>query len=102
MRACSASMAAPTRSCASSWADRCSSVGQTSSIRKETSMYLTQGLHTALRHRPDAVALRCAGRSWTFRELGDRVARLAGALRSLGVSDGERVAMYSLNSTRYI
>src|SRR5690606_12127259 len=38
----------------------------------------------------------------TYAEHGDRVARLAAGLRSLGVQAGDRVAMLSLNSDRYI
>ncbi|HWM87033.1 MAG TPA: AMP-binding protein, partial [Kofleriaceae bacterium] len=41
-------------------------------------------------------------RTRTFAELAGRVARLAGALRALGVGPGDRVAMLSLNSDRYI
>ncbi|CAG2159291.1 long-chain-fatty-acid--CoA ligase [Cupriavidus numazuensis] len=65
-------------------------------------MYMTQGLHRALQQRPGAVAVRCGEHSLTFRQLGARVARLAGGLRHLGVADGERVAMLSLNSARYL
>lgn len=65
-------------------------------------MYMTLGLHKSLQMQPDAVAIHSVGRTVTFREYGDRVARLAGALRKLGVESGERVAMYSLNSTRYL
>ncbi len=39
-------------------------------------------------------------RIWT--ELADRVARLASALRGLGVGKGDRVAVLSLNQDRYI
>ena len=35
-----------------------------------------------------------AQRSWTYRELRDEVARLAGALRGLGVEAGDRVLLY--------
>jgi len=65
-------------------------------------MYLTQALHRALQQHPDRVAVRCDGRQRSFRELADRVARLAGALQSLGMRDGDRVAMLSLNSDRYL
>ncbi|MBB3013250.1 long-chain-fatty-acid--CoA ligase [Cupriavidus alkaliphilus] len=65
-------------------------------------MYMTQGLHRSIQQRPDKAAVRCNGRSLSYTELGARVARLAGALRKLGVADGERVAMLSLNSVRYI
>ncbi|MFZ3025213.1 long-chain-fatty-acid--CoA ligase [Pseudomonas sp.] len=65
-------------------------------------MYLTQGLLRHMQQRPNATAIRYQGRSLSFAKLGDRVARLAGALKSLGVASGERVAMLSLNSQRYI
>lgn len=65
-------------------------------------MYLTQCLHRAVQRHPEKVAVRSAGRQRTFRELTERVARLAGALRQLGMADGDRVAMLALNSDRYL
>jgi long-chain acyl-CoA synthetase len=38
----------------------------------------------------------------TFAQLGERVARLAGALKALGLKSGECVAMLSRNSAQYI
>ncbi|MEV6237534.1 long-chain fatty acid--CoA ligase [Lentzea sp. NPDC051838] len=64
-------------------------------------MYLTQGLHRAAQQTPDAEMTACSGRRRTCAEVRDRVARLAGGLRSLGVSAGDRVAMLALNSDRY-
>ena len=64
-------------------------------------MYLTQGLHRSLRATPDAPAIVYGERVRTFAELGDRVARLAGALQGLGVAPGDRVAMLAFNSDRY-
>jgi acyl-CoA synthetase (AMP-forming)/AMP-acid ligase II len=64
-------------------------------------MYLTQGLHRAVQQTPDTTMTIFGGRTRTFREVADRVARLAGSLRGLGVSDGDRVAMLGLNSDRY-
>jgi acyl-CoA synthetase (AMP-forming)/AMP-acid ligase II len=62
---------------------------------------LTQGLHRAVQQKPDAIATVCAGRARTHRESVDRIARLARALQDLGVEDGERAAILSLNSDRY-
>jgi len=65
-------------------------------------MYLTQALHRALQQHSDGIAVRFNDRQRTFRELADRVARLAGALQKLGMQAGDRVAMLSLNSDRYL
>lgn len=64
-------------------------------------MYLTQALHRSLQVSPDDVMTICADRVRTVRQVADRIARLAGGLRSLGISDGDRVAMLALNSDRY-
>ncbi|MBL0296604.1 MAG: long-chain fatty acid--CoA ligase [Betaproteobacteria bacterium] len=64
-------------------------------------MYLTQSLHRAVQQHPQRIATRCGNRQRTFRELAERVARLAGALQQLGMQEGDRVAMLSLNSDRY-
>ena len=64
-------------------------------------MYVTQGLHRSLQQTPDAVMTICGDRTRTFREVADRVARFAGALKGLGVESGDRVAILSLNSDRY-
>jgi acyl-CoA synthetase (AMP-forming)/AMP-acid ligase II len=65
-------------------------------------MYLTQALHRAAQQHGEHIAVRFHDRQWTFRELIDRVARLAGALRKLGMAVGDRVAMLALNSDRYL
>ncbi|RFU21192.1 acyl-CoA synthetase [Geodermatophilus marinus] len=64
-------------------------------------MYLTQGLHRAVQQRPDAPATIDGSRTRTHAESVDRIARLAGALRGLGVEDGARAAVLALNSDRY-
>jgi acyl-CoA synthetase (AMP-forming)/AMP-acid ligase II len=64
-------------------------------------MYLTQSLHRAVQQTPDLTATICGPRALTYAEQHDRVARLAGALRALGVSAGTRVAILGLNSDRY-
>lgn len=65
-------------------------------------MYFTQGLHRHIQQRPSAIAIQDASRNLTFTQLHARVARLAGALRGLGLASGECVAMLSRNSFRYI
>ncbi|MBM7063035.1 long-chain-fatty-acid--CoA ligase [Pseudomonas sp. UL073] len=65
-------------------------------------MYLTQGLQRALQQTPERLVTLCGERRRTFREFGERVARLAGALQQLGMAPGDRVGMLALNSDRYL
>ncbi|MFE2999256.1 long-chain fatty acid--CoA ligase [Nocardia sp. NPDC059246] len=65
-------------------------------------MYMTQALHRSAAHTPDQPATICGERVRTFSEHVDRVARLAGGLRGLGVRAGDRVGILSLNTDRYI
>jgi acyl-CoA synthetase (AMP-forming)/AMP-acid ligase II len=65
-------------------------------------MGLTRALHASVQLRPDAVAVCFGDRQRTFLQFADRVARLAGALQSLGLQPNDRVAMLALNSDRYL
>jgi len=65
-------------------------------------LYLTQGLHRAVQQTPDRIATVFGKREQTYRHFGERVARLAAALRTLGMGSGDRVAMLALNSDRYL
>jgi long-chain acyl-CoA synthetase len=65
-------------------------------------MQLTLALHRARRLHPDKTAIVFAGRRWTYAQFLDRVARLAGVLTDLGVGPGDRVAMLSHSSDRYL
>jgi acyl-CoA synthetase (AMP-forming)/AMP-acid ligase II len=65
-------------------------------------MYLTQGLRRSLQQNPSGIATICGDRTRTFAELGERVAKLAGALRELGMRDNDNIAILSLNSDRYL
>ncbi|RQO61083.1 fatty-acid--CoA ligase [Variovorax sp. KBW07] len=65
-------------------------------------MHYTQALHRATQLFPHKAAVKCGDRSFTFREFGDRVARLAGALQAQGLQDGDSVAILSLNSDRFL
>jgi acyl-CoA synthetase (AMP-forming)/AMP-acid ligase II len=65
-------------------------------------MGLTRALHGSEQQRPDATAVCFGDRRRTFRQFAERVARLAGGLKSLGVQPNDRVAMLALNSDRYL
>lgn len=64
-------------------------------------MRLTTSLHRALQQYPDRPLTIFGDRVRTVRESVDRVARLATALRGLGVDVGDRVGILALNSDRY-
>jgi acyl-CoA synthetase (AMP-forming)/AMP-acid ligase II len=64
-------------------------------------MYLTQSLQRALQQDPTRIATICGDRVRTVAQTADRIARLGGALRALGVAPGDRVAYLGLNSDRY-
>ncbi|QPF87440.1 long-chain-fatty-acid--CoA ligase [Bradyrhizobium genosp. L] len=65
-------------------------------------MNITHGLRRALQVNPNGLAVVCGERRRNWGEVGDRVARLAAAIRGLGAGDGDRVAVLSLNSDRYL
>lgn len=65
-------------------------------------MNLTQSLHRNAQQRPHELAVIFGDVKHTYSELLDRVSRLAAGLQGLGVNHGERVAMLSLNSSRYL
>ncbi|TWS98451.1 long-chain fatty acid--CoA ligase [Reyranella sp. CPCC 100927] len=65
-------------------------------------MNITHGLRRALQINPHGLAVVCGERRRTWGEIGERVARLAGALQALGISGGDRVAILSMNSDRYL
>ena len=64
-------------------------------------MYLTQGLRRAAQIRPreESTVFRDRRRIWS--ETADRVARIAGGLKEVGMQRGDRVAILALNSDRY-
>ncbi len=65
-------------------------------------MQLTQGLTRARSLYGRRVAVTSGDRHFTWDELVDRVARLAAALRGLGMESGDRIAMLGENSHRSI
>jgi len=64
-------------------------------------MQIGQLLKRALRVAPHHIATRYNQREQTFTQFNDRVQQCTGALRGLGIHDGERVAVLALNSDRY-
>src|SRR5882757_3603348 len=62
---------------------------------------MTMALHRAVQLYPDRTATVFGERTRSYRESLDRVARLASALRSLGIQSGDRVALLAFNSDRY-
>ncbi len=65
-------------------------------------MYLTQAIHRAAATTPRANATTFNGRTRSWAEVKDRIARLAGALKALGAKTGDRVAILAMNSDRYL
>jgi long-chain acyl-CoA synthetase len=65
-------------------------------------MNVTQGLRRVLQTNPNGIATVDGDRRRTWREIGDRVAQLAGGLQKRGIKRGDRVAVLMLNSDRYL
>ncbi len=59
-------------------------------------------LRRAVQVAPDGVAARCGDIEITYAQTWDRARRLVGALRELGVRDGDRVAVVGRNCHRYL
>ncbi|WP_433555957.1 long-chain-fatty-acid--CoA ligase [Pseudonocardia xinjiangensis] len=64
-------------------------------------MYLTQGLHRAVQRTPGRPATIFGDRVRTWAESGERVARLAAALKAVGVRTDDRVGILAHNSDIY-
>lgn len=65
-------------------------------------MYITQGLMRAVQVNRHGIATIDRERRHSWEVFANRVAKLAGALKSLGLQPESRVAILSLNSDRYL
>ena len=68
---------------------------------KGRELSFTQSLRRACQTVADKVAVVDGERSFSWRELGDRSARLAGAMQVLGMAPGGRVAILANNCHQY-
>lgn len=65
-------------------------------------MQLTSLIRRAAQLNPDGIATIYEDRQQSWNQMLERVAKLAGALQELGMKPGDRVALLSLNSDRFI
>ncbi len=65
-------------------------------------MYITQTLRRAVQVNSDGLATVMGNRQHTWTKFAERVAKLAGAFRKLGLEPDSRIAILSLNSDRYL
>lgn len=65
-------------------------------------MQITSMIKRAAQINPNGIATIFQDRQQSWSQMLDRVARLAGALQGLGMKPGDRVALVSLNSDRFI
>ncbi len=65
-------------------------------------MGITQSVKRSAQQDPEGRATSFGERSRTWHQFQERVARLAGGLKSLGLAPGDRVAILALNSDRYL
>ena len=73
------------------------------SLARDAASYTVRDLfRRAFRVYPGRVAVTSETGSWTYRELGERSGRLAGALRRLGIGRGDRVAVLSETRPEYV
>ena len=67
-----------------------------------TGLAITQALHRAARETPDRIATVDGARQRTWREIASRTRRIAGALATLGVTPGDRVALLAPNGDLFV
>ena len=65
-------------------------------------MIHTHSLGRAVRYYPERTAFASSGERWTFRELHDRVGRIAAALANHGFRKGDRLGLLLPNEREYV
>ena len=65
-------------------------------------MGLYKILETTARSQPDQLASVCCGQKWTYKQLKERVDRLAAAFQSLGIKRKDRLAIVHTNCHIYL
>ena len=65
-------------------------------------MYITQSLKRAVQINGQGVATIDGDRQQSWQQFAIRVAKMAGAFQELGLAQGDRIAVLSLNSDRYL
>ena len=64
--------------------------------------YMTQGLHRSMQQCPQQIAATCGGNKLNYVELVESISRLANGFQSIGMAEGDRIAIMSLNSIEYV
>ena len=64
-------------------------------VRRQT---IADALHRTARRLPMKTAIICGGTQWTYAQFDALVSRLAAGLASIGVAEGDRVAVLARNS----
>jgi acyl-CoA synthetase (AMP-forming)/AMP-acid ligase II len=73
------------------------------SLPAQAAMLTVTGLfNQQVARHPERIALECADQRWTYRQLGDRVTRLAQALSAFGLQPGDRIAILAENRAEYV
>jgi fatty-acyl-CoA synthase len=73
-----------------------------SSLQRALRNTIPDAVARAVRRQPDKPAIRFQDRAWTYRQLDEAAARVAGALAAWGLQPGDRVAAFGKNSDAYV
>ncbi|MBT5232153.1 MAG: long-chain fatty acid--CoA ligase [Methylococcales bacterium] len=63
---------------------------------------LPEKFSASVARHAEQIAMRMEGQQWSFRHFGEQSNRVASGLKALGVSKGDRVALYCINSEAFV